>query len=76
MEAFEEGAEFMEDIAKAYQNAHGVPLKVAFTQSLMSLLHPIGKVSRLLFDLWPASHLFVRLHRQRSTILSGNKPWK
>jgi len=65
MEAFEEGAEFMEDIAKAYQNAHGVPLKIAFTQSLMSLLHPIGKVIRLPVVFLPFFNAFDRLHKRK-----------
>lgn len=43
-EAFEEGAEFMESLSKSYANAHG-HLKIAFAETLIMLLHPIGKVS-------------------------------
>lgn len=42
-EAFEEDAEFMESLSKAYANAHG-QLKTAFVEVLIALLHPIGKV--------------------------------
>ena len=49
-EAFEEGAEFMESISKTYVNAHGLRLKVAFAELLVSLLHPIGKVRRTPFE--------------------------
>jgi len=34
----------MESLAKTYTNAHGLRLKVAFAEILISLLHPIGKV--------------------------------
>jgi len=43
-EAFEEGAEFMESLSKCYVNAHGPNLKIAFAETLVMLLHPIGKV--------------------------------
>lgn len=44
-EAFEEGAEFMESLSKCFENAHGYRLKIAFAETLVQLLHPIGKVS-------------------------------
>jgi Cell morphogenesis N-terminal len=47
-EAFEEGAEFMEVLAKTFLNVHGARLKTAFAEMLISLMHPIGKVSCLL----------------------------
>ncbi|KXN85574.1 Cell polarity protein mor2 [Leucoagaricus sp. SymC.cos] len=43
-EAFEEGAEFMEPLAKAFGNAHGLRLKTTFAETLMHILHPISKV--------------------------------
>lgn len=43
-EAFEEGAEFMEAIAKSFVNAHGQQFKTVFTETLTRILHPIGKV--------------------------------
>ncbi|KAG8725716.1 Cell morphogenesis protein PAG1, partial [Ceratobasidium sp. 428] len=42
-EAFEEGAEFMESLSKSFANAHGTRLKISFAQSLVQILHPIGK---------------------------------
>ncbi|KDR72526.1 hypothetical protein GALMADRAFT_142849 [Galerina marginata CBS 339.88] len=44
-EAFEEGAEFMESLSKSYANAHG-HLKIAFAETLIMLLHPIGKTAQ------------------------------
>lgn len=34
----------MESLSKTYVNTHGQRLKVAFAETLLSLLHPIGKV--------------------------------
>jgi len=34
----------MESLSKSYANAHG-HLKIAFAETLIMLLHPIGKVS-------------------------------
>ncbi|KAF8136926.1 cell morphogenesis N-terminal-domain-containing protein [Boletus edulis] len=45
-EAFEEGAEFMESLAKSFENAHGLRFKVAFAETLTRLLHPIGKAAQ------------------------------
>jgi Cell morphogenesis N-terminal len=44
-EAFEEAAEFMESLSKSFEQAHGLRLKSAFAETLVQLLHPIGKVS-------------------------------
>jgi len=44
-EAFEEGAEFLESLSKSFVNAHGLRLKIAFAETLLHLLHQIGKVS-------------------------------
>jgi hypothetical protein len=44
-ERFDEGAEFLESLARAFDNAHGFGLKTAFAETLAHLLHPIGKVS-------------------------------
>lgn len=43
-ESFEEGAEFLERFARCFDNAHGQRLKIAFAETLVQLLHPIGKV--------------------------------
>jgi hypothetical protein len=43
-ESFEEGADFMERFARCFENAHGQRLKSAFAETLVQLLHPIGKV--------------------------------
>ncbi|TFK22376.1 hypothetical protein FA15DRAFT_622584 [Coprinopsis marcescibilis] len=45
-EAFEEGAEFMEVLAKTYVNTHGAKLKTTFAEILVWLLHPIGKTAQ------------------------------
>jgi len=42
-ESFEEGADFLESLAKAFENAHGLRLKIAFAEALVQMLHPIGK---------------------------------
>ena len=34
----------MESLSKSYVNAHGLRLKIAFAETLILLLHPIGKV--------------------------------
>jgi hypothetical protein len=34
----------MESLSKSFFHAHGTRLKIAFAQSLVQLLHPIGKV--------------------------------
>ncbi|KAF9444887.1 hypothetical protein P691DRAFT_806559 [Macrolepiota fuliginosa MF-IS2] len=45
-EAFEEGAEFMEPLAKAFGNAHGLRLKSTFAETLVHILHPISKTAQ------------------------------
>lgn len=47
-EAFEDGAEFMEALAKCFENAHGFRFKVAFAETLVHLMHPVAKVRRLI----------------------------
>ena len=42
-ESFEEGAEFIESLSKFFENAHGFRLKTVFAETLVQLLHPIGK---------------------------------
>ncbi|KAI6121957.1 cell morphogenesis N-terminal-domain-containing protein [Pisolithus sp. B1] len=45
-EAFEEGAEFLESLAKSFENAHGLRFKIAFAETITRLLHPIGKTAQ------------------------------
>ncbi|KAJ7046983.1 cell morphogenesis N-terminal-domain-containing protein [Mycena alexandri] len=45
-EAFEEGAEFLESLSKSFVRAHGLRLKTAFAETLVKLLHPIGKTAQ------------------------------
>ncbi|KAG6334469.1 hypothetical protein ID866_4617 [Astraeus odoratus] len=54
LEAFEEGAEFMEFLAKSFENAHGLRFKIAFAETLTRLLHPIGKTAQaeVNYPLW------------------------
>ena len=43
-ERFEEGAEFLASLSKSFENAHGNRLKTIFAETLVQILHPIGKV--------------------------------
>ncbi|KAH9992268.1 cell morphogenesis N-terminal-domain-containing protein, partial [Russula vinacea] len=45
-ESFEEGAEFMEALAKAFENAHGFRFKLSFMETLVELLHPVAKTAQ------------------------------
>ncbi|OCH93344.1 hypothetical protein OBBRIDRAFT_885610 [Obba rivulosa] len=45
-ESFEEGAEFMASLSKSFENAHGNRLKTTFAETLVQLLHPIGKTAQ------------------------------
>ncbi|KAI0264751.1 cell morphogenesis N-terminal-domain-containing protein [Gloeopeniophorella convolvens] len=45
-ESFEEGAEFMEALAKAFENAHGFRFKLSFAETLIHLLHPVAKTAQ------------------------------
>ncbi|KAJ3766391.1 cell morphogenesis N-terminal-domain-containing protein [Lentinula raphanica] len=45
-ESFEEGAEFMESLSKAFLQAHGFRLKTAFAETLIHILHPISKTAQ------------------------------
>ncbi|KAI0667579.1 cell morphogenesis N-terminal-domain-containing protein [Trametes maxima] len=45
-ERFEEGAEFLASLSKAFENAHGNRLKTIFAETLVQLLHPIGKTAQ------------------------------
>ncbi|KAJ8509477.1 hypothetical protein ONZ45_g8356 [Pleurotus djamor] len=45
-ETFEEGAEFLETLGKCFANAHGLRMKTAFAETLLHLLHPIGKTAQ------------------------------
>ncbi|KAI6165896.1 cell morphogenesis C-terminal-domain-containing protein [Pisolithus thermaeus] len=45
-QAFEEGAEFLESLAKSFENAHGLRFKIAFAETITRLLHPIGKTAQ------------------------------
>lgn len=45
-EAFEEAAEFMVDFAQAFASAHGLRLKTAFAETLIHLMHPVGKTAK------------------------------
>jgi hypothetical protein len=45
-EAFEDAAEFMMDFAQAFASAHGLRLKTAFAETLIHLMHPVGKTAK------------------------------
>ena len=45
MELFEEGAEFLEVVAKSFAGAHGQRIKSAYAEALYHLLLPVAKVS-------------------------------
>ena len=44
-ESFEEGAEFLASLSKSFDNAHGYRFKTIFAETLIQILHPIGKVN-------------------------------
>ncbi|KIY48463.1 hypothetical protein FISHEDRAFT_73659 [Fistulina hepatica ATCC 64428] len=46
IETFEEGAEFMQSLSILFANTHGHRLKSAFAETLVHLLHPIGKTAQ------------------------------
>lgn len=62
-ESFEEGAEFLESLSKSFENAHGYRLKLTFAETLVRLLHPIGKVR--MFDPIPSAFLTPRQRLRR-----------
>jgi hypothetical protein len=64
LESFEEGAEFMETLAKAFEHAHGYSFKTAFAETLVHLLHPVAKVCNN-FCLHDRTLKFDRLHKRR-----------
>lgn len=67
----------MEGLAKAFENAHGFRFKLSFAEALVQLLHPVAKVSfRLDSRVYFRLTMFDRLHKQKSTILSGPRPLK
>ncbi|EJF63380.1 hypothetical protein DICSQDRAFT_82970 [Dichomitus squalens LYAD-421 SS1] len=45
-ERFEEGAEFLASLSKSFENAHGNRLKTIFAETLVQILHPIGKTAQ------------------------------
>ncbi|TDL24591.1 hypothetical protein BD410DRAFT_896782 [Rickenella mellea] len=45
-ESFEDGAEFLESLSKSFEHAHGLRLKTSFAETLVHLLHPIGKTAQ------------------------------
>ncbi|KAH8083338.1 cell morphogenesis N-terminal-domain-containing protein [Cristinia sonorae] len=45
-ERFEEGAEFLESLSKSFDHAHGIRLKSIFAETLVYILHPIGKTAQ------------------------------
>jgi len=53
---FEEAAEFMEPLSKCVAMVQGSRLKMAFAETLIHLLHPIGKVCQ------PTSNITEKEH--------------
>lgn len=44
MEAFEEGAEFVESLARWFMTCHGYRIKSAYAETLVHLMLPVAKV--------------------------------
>ena len=44
-EAFDEGSEFLKDLATYFSQTHGTVLKTAYVEILTGLIHPIANVS-------------------------------
>lgn len=72
-EAFEEGAEFLESFSKSFAHAHGFRLKSAFADTLIQLIHPIGKVCKSPTFLSVTVTFAVRLPKRRPTIQYGQR---
>ena len=66
----------MESLSKSYVNAHGLNLKIAFAESLVLLLHPIGKVTLTLFTGYGESETPHRVHKQKQITQNGPKRLK
>lgn len=75
-EAFEDGAEFMESLSKIFENAHGLRLKTTFAETLLQILHPIGKVKSLSDDENHANIFSSRQRKQKLITLCGQRQSK
>ena len=73
-ESFEEGAEFLDSLSKSFDQAHGVRLKTVFAETLVHVLHPIGKVSffsrSFFLTLMPISWRVVSAGRDKRSCLA------
>ena len=65
----------MESLSKSFANAHGPTLKISFAETLILLLHPIGKARDYLRNRLkiPFSRSFGRPLKQKPIILNGEK---
>lgn len=57
----------MESLSKAFMQAHGFRLKTAFAETLIHILHPIGKVCSSSYPAFCASDFFLPQTAQAET---------
>ncbi|KAG2124183.1 cell morphogenesis N-terminal-domain-containing protein [Suillus clintonianus] len=74
-EAFEEGAEFLELIAKSFANAHGLRFKIAFADTLTRLLHPIGKTAQAEVNHPQWEKAIERIYPRAKEMMSKPRYW-
>ncbi|KAG1739736.1 cell morphogenesis N-terminal-domain-containing protein [Suillus lakei] len=74
-EAFEEGAEFLELIAKSFANVHGLQFKIAFADTLTHLLHPIGKMARAKVNHPQWEKVIERIYPRAKEMMSKPQYW-
>ncbi|KAG1732965.1 cell morphogenesis N-terminal-domain-containing protein [Suillus lakei] len=74
-EAFEEGAEFLELLAKSFANAHGLRFKIAFADTLTRLLHPIGKTAQAEVNHPQWEKAIERIYPRAKEMMSKPRYW-
>ncbi|KAG9006543.1 Cell morphogenesis protein PAG1 [Tulasnella sp. JGI-2019a] len=73
-EAFEEGAEFVENLSKSFANAHGQRLKTTYAEVLTKVLHPVGKTAmhEVNHPLWAKA---IELMYPKANLMSKPQYW-
>ncbi|VDC07396.1 unnamed protein product [Peniophora sp. CBMAI 1063] len=76
LESFEEGAEFMETLAKAFDNAHGFRFKSAFAETLVQLLHPVAKTAQAEVNYPQWAKAIEMIHPKARDLASKPRYWQ
>ncbi|CAK5277635.1 unnamed protein product [Mycena citricolor] len=74
-EAFEEGAEFLESLAKSFVQAHGFRLKTAFAEALTRILHPISKTAQAETNNPQWAKAIEMIHPKAKEMMSKPRYW-